>query len=117
MICNHAASHVLLEHFESPYEWEEEEIDGLGLLSDFALMSDYVEDVQHLRRLIRNIEEKGRAVFAFGKDGGVVIHHGHYELLGNAFTVSFDDLDAIYRAYEDAKSRYEYYGSNGLWDE
>ena len=76
MICNHAASHVLLEHFESPYEWEEEEIDGLGLLSDFALMSDYVEDVQHLRRLIRNIEEKGRAVFAFGKDGGVVIHHG-----------------------------------------
>ena len=117
MICNHAASHVLLEHFESPYEWEEEEIDGLGLLSDFALMSDYVEDVQHLRRLIRNIEEKGRAVFAFGKDGGVVIHHGHYELLGNAFTVSFDDLDAIYRAYEDAKSRYDYYGSNGLWDE
>ena len=46
-----------------------------------------------------------------------MIHHGHYELLGNAFTVSFDDLDAIYRAYEDAKSRYEYYGSNGLWDE
>ena len=55
MICNHAASHVLLEHFESPYEWEEEEIDGLGLLSDFALMSDYVEDVQQLRRLILNI--------------------------------------------------------------
>lgn len=115
IMSNHAGSEMMMESFESRYEWEEEEIRGLGLLRGFALMSDYVEDASHLAKLIRNIEVKGKAVFAFGKDGGLIIDHGQYELLGNAFSVTDNDLDAIYRAYEDAKSRLEYYGDNGLW--
>lgn len=116
VISNHAGSNLVMRTFDSKYEWEEEELEGLGLLEGFALMPDYVEDASHLARLIRNIEQRGRAVFVFGKDGGVFIQDGQYELLGNAFTVGDADLDAIYRAYEDAKSRQEYYGDNGLWE-
>lgn len=115
IMSNHAGSNLVMETFDSTYEWEEEEITGLGILSGFALMPDYVEDAAHLARLIRHIEIHGKAVFAFGKDGGVIIDHGRYELLGNAFTASDQDLDAIYSAYEDAKSRQDYYGDNGLW--
>lgn len=115
IMSNHAGSNLMMETFDSTYEWEEEQIQGLGLLKGFALMSDYIEDAPHLARLIRHIEIHGKAVFVFGKDGGVIIDHGKYELLGNAFIVSDDDLDAIYKAYEDAKSRLDYYGDNGLW--
>lgn len=115
IMANHAGSNLLMRKFDSQYAWEEEELEGLGLLEGFALMPDYIEDEGHLARLIRNIEQKGRAVFAFGKDGGVLIQDGHYELLGNAFTATEADLDALYRAYEDAKSRQDYYGDNGLW--
>ena len=115
VITNHAGSNLVMQNYDSKYEWEEEELEGLGLLDGFALMPDYIEDAGHLARLIRNIEQRGRAVFAFGKDGGVLIQDGQYELLGNAFTATEADLDALYRAYEDAKSRQEYYGDNGLW--
>lgn len=115
LMSNHAGSNLIMRNYDSKYEWEEEELEGLGILDGFALMSDYIEDAAHLARLIRNIEIRGKAVFVYGKDGGVLIQDGHYELLGNAFTVSYDDLDSIYNAYEDAKSRLDYYGDNGLW--
>ncbi len=115
IMSNHAGSNLIMHHYDSKYQWEEEELEGLGLLQGFALMPDYIEDAAHLARLIRNIEQRGKAVLVFGKDGGALIQNGHYELLGNAFTVSYDDLDSIYHAYEDAKSRLDYYGDNGLW--
>ena len=58
---------------------------------------------------------KGLAVFSYGKDGGVIIDHGHYELLGNDFTCTQYDLDNIYNALEDAKQRQAYYGND--WEE
>lgn len=114
-LCNYAASYCLMKEFDSMYEWEEEKVNGLGLLDGFMLVSDYIEDAQHLEKIIRYIEMKGDTAIAFGKDGGVVIDNGTVDLLGNAFSVSDMDLDALYRAYEDAKSRLEYYGDNGLW--
>lgn len=108
-------SAVMMDTYDSAYEWEDEACNGLGLMRGFALESGYVEDVKHLERIIRDIEVEGKAVFGFGKDGGVIIDNGHYELLGNAFTCNDGDLDNIYHAYEDAKSREEYYGDNGLW--
>jgi hypothetical protein len=67
----------------------------------------------HLKHIIRSIEEKGRAVFGCPAKAGILIQDGHYDLMGDAFTCSEEDLDRIYQAYEDAKSRYEYYGDNG----
>ena len=104
-----------MEHFDSIYEWEDEACNGLGLLRGFALEADYREDTRHLSRLIRDIEVLGKAVFAFGKGGGMIIDHGHYELLGNAFTCSQYDLDNIYNALADAQEREAYYGSE--WEE
>ena len=108
-------SAIMMDRFDSLYEWEDEERNGLGLLRGFALESNYVEDESHLKRLIHDIEVKGKAVFAYPKNGGVLIMDGHYELLGDAFTCTEADLDTIYHAYEDAKSRQDYYGDNGNW--
>ena len=108
-------SAIMMDTFDSAYEWEDETRNGLGLMRGFALEPGYVEDTRHLERIIRDIEVDGKAVFGFGKDGGVIIDNGHYELLGNAFTCNDSDLDTVYHAYEDAKSRQDYYGDNGLW--
>lgn len=115
VISNAVGSLVQMDVFDSMYAYEEEPIQGLGLLEGFALVSDYKEDAGTLARIIRHIEQRGKSVIAFGKDGGAIIDHGSLELLGNAYMIDEADLDAVYRAYEDAKSRFEYYGDNGLW--
>ena len=115
LISDACGSAICMEQFDSIYEWEDEACNGMGLLRGFALEPDYHEDVRHLNRLLRDIEMKGLAVFAYGKDGGVIIDHGHYELLGNAFTCTQYDLDNIYNALEDAKQRQAYYGND--WEE
>ena len=115
LISDACGSAICMEHFDSIYEWDDEACNGLGLLRGFALEADYREDTRHLRRLIRDIEVLGKAVFAFGKGGGMIIDHGHYELLGNAFTCSQYDLDNIYNALVDAQEREAYYGSE--WEE
>jgi len=109
LITNHAGSQVVMDEFMV----DDESYHGLSLLNGFDLISEYVEDVEHLGRLINSIEYRGKAVFAFPKKGGVIIDDGHYELLGDAFTCSENDLDNIYNAYRDAQSRQEYYGDNG----
>lgn len=113
-LCNSAASYTFMHTFDSSYDWDEK-VNGIGFLEGFTIMSDYIEDVQHLERIIRAIEIYGETVIAFGKEGGVIMDSGTVDLIGNAFAVNDDDLDALYRAYEDAKSRFEYYGDNGLW--
>lgn len=115
MIGDTYGSAIMMDHYDSIYEWEDESQNGLGLMRGFALEPGYVEDTAHLERIIRDIEVDGKAVFGFGKDGGVIIGNGHYELLGNAFTCNDSDLDNIYHAYADAKSRQEYYGGNDVW--
>lgn len=117
MITDACASAIVMDRFDSAYEWEDQMCNGLGLYRGFAIESGYVEDVVHLERIIRDIEVLGKAVFGFGKDGGLIISDGHYEMLGNAFTCNAYDLDNIYQALDDARSRLEYYGGNGLWEE
>jgi|LAHS01.1.fsa_nt_gb hypothetical protein len=112
---NAAGSKVLMDEFYPMDEWNEEGGKGLGILNGFTLETGYIEDVVHLRHIIRSIEEKGRAVFGCPEKGGILIQDGHYDLMGDAFICSEDDLDRIYHAYEDAKSRLEYYGDNGNW--
>lgn len=115
VLANHAGSNLLMDTYDSTYAWEEEQLEGLHRLHGFALMSDYKEDSGHLARLLRNIEQRGKNVFAFGKDGGVFMEGNHYELLGNSFIVSEQDIDVIYHAYEDAKSREAYYEEDEMW--
>lgn len=110
-----AGSKIMMDEYFSDQEWKEENGHGLGLLQGFTLETGYIEDVIHLKHIIRSIEEKGKAVFGCPAKAGVLIQNGHYDLLGDAFTCSEDDLDRIYQAYEDARSRYEYYGDNGDW--
>ncbi|MGM9940882.1 MAG: hypothetical protein ACI32N_02685 [Bulleidia sp.] len=117
MITDACASFIIMDRFDSAYEWEDQMCNGIGLYRGFAVEPGYVEDVRHLERLIRDIEMHGKAVFGFGKDGGLIISNGHYEMLGNAFTCSAYDLENIYQALADARSRLEYYGGNGLWEE
>lgn len=107
-----AGSKIMMDEFYSDSEWKENGGKGLGLLRGFSLETGYVEDVWHLRHIIRSIEEKGRAVFGCPAKAGILIRDGHYDLMGDAFTCSENDLDNIYHAYEDAKSRLEYYGDN-----
>lgn len=108
-------SKILMDDFVSNQEWNEDGGRGLGLLQGFTLETGYVEDVVHLQRIIRSIEEKGRPVFGCPSNAGILIQDGHYDLMGDAFSCSEEDLDHIYRAYEDAKSRLDYYGDNGNW--
>lgn len=108
-------SKILMDEFDSNQEWKEDGGHGLGLLQGFTLETGYVEDAMHLQRIIRSIEEKGRPVFGCPGNAGVLIQNGHYDLMGDAFSCSEEDLDNIYRAYEDAKSRLDYYGDNGNW--
>lgn len=115
LICDKTASQVIMETYDSTYAWQEEQLRGLNLLHGFQVMSDYVEDSGHLSRLIRHIEQRDQSVFAFGKDGGVLFDGSYYELLGNSFIVSDQDIDALYHAYEDAKSREAYYGDDEIW--
>ena len=110
-----AGANIVMDEFDSTYEWEDRSQNGLGLLRGFALEQSYVEDEAHLARLLHDLEQKGKNVFAFPKNGGLLIEDGRYRLLGEAFTVNDNDLDAVYQAYEDAKSRQDYYGDNGDW--
>ena len=106
---------IMLDEYYSSNGWDDELHQGLGLLQGFQLDSSYVEDVTHLKRMIDVIEIVGKAMFCFAKKGGVIIDCGHYELLGDAFICYNDDLDCLYQAYTDAKSRFDYYGDNGNW--
>lgn len=115
LIGNKAGSQVMLDEFPSNEDWDEAYHRGLGLLRGFDLISEYKEDEAHLAAIIYAIETRGKAVFAYPENGGMLIHDGQYELLGDAFTCSESDLDRIYQAYEDAKSRMDYYGDNGDW--
>jgi hypothetical protein len=115
LIGDASGSKIMMDEFFSEHEWNENAGRGLGLLKGFSLETGYIEDVMHLQHIIRSIEEKGRAVFGCPAKAGVLIQDGHYELMGDAFTCSEEDLDNIYRAYEDARSRQEYYGDNGGW--
>ena len=110
-----SGSKIMMDEYYSDHEWNEEGGQGLGLLQGFSLETGYVEDVVHLKHIIRSLEEKGRAVFGCPAKAGILIQNGHYDLMGDAFTCNEDDLDRIYQAYEDARSRYEYYGDNGDW--
>ena len=110
-----AGSKIMMDEYESDHEWDEEGGHGLGLLQGFSVETGYVEDDVHLKHIIRSIEEKGRTVFGCPVKAGVLIQDGHYDLMGDAFICSQEDLDRIYQAYEDARSRYEYYGDNGDW--
>jgi hypothetical protein len=115
LIGNQAGAQIMLDEFPSSEDWDDSYHRGLGFLRDFDLISEYVEDEAHLSSLIYSIETRGKAVFAYPEKGGLLIHDGHYELLGDAFTCNDSDLDKIYHAYEDAKSRMDYYGDNGDW--
>lgn len=108
-----AGSQLIMEDFET--EYDEVPVKGIGYLKGFALESAYIEDVRHLQRMIHTIEDRGRTVFAYPEQGGVIIRDNHYELLGNAFICSDNDLDKIYKAYHDAQSRQAYYGENENW--
>ncbi len=115
LIASGYGASIVMDEYDSMYDWEEPDENGLGLLRGFALEPGYIEDEAHLARLLHDIEQKGKNVFAFTNEGGLLIADGCYELLGNAFTVTDADLDQVYQAYEDAKSRQEYYGDNGEW--
>lgn len=112
---NASGSKIMLDRFISDHEWQEDAVHGLGYLQGFSIETGYIEDVKHLSHIIQSIEQEGKAVFACPDQSGILIQDGHYELLGNAFISSDEDLDNLYHAYEDAKSRQDYYGDNGDW--
>ena len=115
VIGNAAGSTVMMDEFLPDEEWDREKKPGIGYLRGFMLDAGYEEDAYHLQKIIRSLQEEGKAVFGCPKNGGILIQDGHYELLGDAFAADDNDLDNIYHAYEDARSRLEYYGDNGNW--
>lgn len=112
---NASGSKIMMDEYASDHAWNQESGRGLGILQGFSLETGYIEDEKHLHRMIRSIEEKGRAVFGCPDKAGILIRDGHYDLMGDAFICSDEDLDHLYQAYEDARSRQEYYGDNGGW--
>lgn len=77
---------------------------GLGLLEGFDIDVHYEQNEKHLYAIIRSLEDKGMPIICYPNQGGIVIDHGQYQLLGGAFVVTPDDLDEIYAAYEDSKT-------------
>lgn len=76
---------------------------GLGLLNGFDIDVHYEQTEPHLYAIIRSLEDKGMPVVCYPNQGGMVIDHGEYRLLGGAFVVTPEDLDEIYQAYEESR--------------
>lgn len=77
---------------------------GLGLLEGFDIDVHYEENADHLYAIIRSLEDKGLPVVCYPNRGGLIVDHGQYQLLGGAFVVTVEDLDEIYRAYEESRN-------------
>ena len=61
---------------------------------------NYVEDEEHLSKIIREIEDVGNPVVAIPKNSGLLIVDGEFTLLGDSFVLNHTHLDDIYRAYD-----------------
>ena len=101
LIGHHAGALVQLDTFhESNLDNTFELQEGLGLLSEFDMDINYVEDEEHLSTIIREIEDVGNPVVAIPKNSGLLIVDGEFTLLGDAFVLNHTHLDDIYRAYD-----------------
>ncbi len=107
---------VFCDEYESIYDYGTTYDNGLGIFTGFSLDSMYVEDCFHLGRIIRILEDTGKNILAFNHKGALLVMDGYYELLGDAFVIGNEDIDRIYQAYQDARSRQEYYGDNGNYE-
>ena len=101
LIGHHAGALVQLDTFhESNLDNTFELQEGLGLLSEFDVDINYVEDEEHLSTIIREIEDVGNPVVAIPKNSGLLIVDGEFTLLGDSFVLNYTHLDDIYRAYD-----------------
>ena len=101
LIGHHAGALVQLNTFhesnpDNAFELQE----GLGLLTNFDVDINYVEDEEHLSMIIREIEDAGNPVVAIPKNSGLLIVDGEFTLLGDSFVLNHTHLDDIYRAYD-----------------
>lgn len=75
-------------------EWH----DGLHCVQGFYLDPFFQEEERHLRTAIRVLETSEQNVVALGQNSGMILDHGHFSLLGNAFLFTDNDLDTLYEA-------------------
>lgn len=95
----------LSEFHRTPDEMREFDYQsGLGLVEGFDIDVHYEQTEEHLFAIIRSLEDKGQPIVCSPNKGGIVIDHGEYRLLGNAFVLTPDDLDEVYKAYDESRS-------------
>ncbi len=95
-----------LFHMTSDYFDEFSFGEGLNLIGGFDVDIHYQPETEHLYAMIRSIEDLGRSVVCIPQKGMMIVDGDHYELVGEAFVVSNENLDELYEAYEQSKSPY-----------
>ncbi len=95
-----------LFHMTADYFEEFSFGEGLGVISGFDVDMHYQPESEHLYAMIRAIEDQDLAVVCCPEKSMMIIDGDHYELAGDAFVVSRENLDELYEAYEQSKVPY-----------
>ena len=83
--------HVTPEEEGQDYEYHE----GLGLLSGFDIEVHYEDSFMHLASLVTDLKLHGKPIFVLPNYGGMVVDGDDYVLLGDAFEIGEEHIEAI----------------------
>lgn len=82
------------------YEDEDGYHEGFGVLEEMHILYDFNQDQHHLSKALTALEMSDHVVVALPIESGLLLDGEYFEMLGNGFVLSTNDMDDLYQALQ-----------------